>query len=107
MSGVVAASTRSCGTGIIVIFEDCSSGKPGEEAACLAEPASLRWRCGTNITRLELATGAICIEIQNTFAWQRAMAGAILPILLAGCKHHVVELTFDRAFQFALWRLAE
>src|ERR1017187_193734 len=82
-------------------------GNAGEEAARLAEPASLRWRSLANITQLKLARGAVRIEVQDPFALQRAIARAILPNLLAGCKHHVVELTFDRAFQLALRSSAE
>jgi hypothetical protein len=66
-----------------------------EEAARLAELAPLGWWGIANITRLKLARGTIGIEIQDTFAWQRAIARAILPNLLAGCEHHGVELFFD------------
>jgi len=82
-------------------------GNANEEAARLAELAPLGWWGGADIARLKLAGGAIRIEVQYPFAWQRAVARAILSYLLAGCKHHCVELTFDGAFQFALWSLLE
>ena len=78
-----------------------------EEAALLAESAPLGWWSFSEITRLKLAGGAIGIEIQDPFSRQRTIAGVVLSNLLAGCEHHRVELHFDRAFQLALWRLAE
>ena len=70
-------------------------GNAYEEAARLAEPTPLGWWGGANITRLKLAGSTIRVEIQNPFARQRSIAGAILPNLLAGCEHHGVELFFD------------
>ena len=71
-----------------------------------ASPAWVVGRCRRS-PGLKLAGGAIGIEIQDAFARQRAIAGAILPNLLAGCEHHEVELVFDGAFQLAVRRLAE
>jgi hypothetical protein len=45
-------------------------GNAGEEAARPAERTTLGWWSLAKITRLELAGGAICIEIQDPFAWQ-------------------------------------
>ena len=73
------------------------------EAARLAELAPLGWWGGANITWLKLAGDAIRIEIQYSFSRQGAIAGAVPTYFLAGCKDHVVELFFNRAFQFALW----
>jgi hypothetical protein len=88
-------------------FRKLFLGNTCEEAALLAKPAPLGWRDLAKITGLKLAGGAICIEIQDPFAWQRTIAGAVLSDFLASCEHHGVELYFDRAFQLALWRLAE
>ena len=65
-------------------------GNACEEAARLAEPATLGWWGVANIPRLKVAGGAIRIEIQDAFARQRAIARAILPDFLAGCEHHGV-----------------
>ena len=86
---------------------DLILGLAQEEAALVTEFASLGWWGLAEITRLKLAGSAIRIEIQDPFAWQRTIAGAVLSNLLAGCEHHRVKLDFNRALQLALRRLVK
>ena len=76
-------------------FRNFLLGNAREETARLAELTPLGWWGNAEIAGLKLAGGAIRIEIQDTFARQRAIAGAILPNLLACCEHHGVELFLD------------
>ena len=88
-------------------FRKSFLGSACDEAALLAESAPLGRRGVAKIPRLELARRAIGTEVENPLAREIAIPGAVLPNFLAGCEHHSVELYFDRAFQLALWRLAE
>jgi len=88
-------------------FKRLLLGNADEEAARLAEFAPLGWWSFAEITGVELTGVAIRAEIQNPFARQRAIAGAVPPNFLAGCEDYHVAMFLNRAFQFALRRVAE
>ena len=63
-------------------FRKLFLGNTSEEAALRTQPAPLGWWGLAEITRFKLAGGAIGIEIQDPFAWQRAIARQYLRISL-------------------------